>query len=384
MKPVDAYARQQQLDFWETVPVATTTPAQPPESTARGAIFTRPEVAEFILDLVGYTDDQLLHKKRLLEPAFGGGDFLLPAIRRLLLAWQHHAPAADPLTILSHAIRAVELHGDTHAATRNTLLHEMMAHGLDRPVAETLLQSWLIHSDFLLSPLEGGFDVIVGNPPYVRQELIPAALLAEYRRRYQTLYDRADLYVPFMERSLTLLKPGGTLGFICADRWMKNRYGGPLRELIARDFHLRTHIDMSGTQAFQTDVMAYPAITVIGREQGNFTRIAHNPLIERPYLQTLARTLVSERLPEHTAQVRELARVTHGAEPWLLESSDQMSLIRRAGGSVSNLGRDGFAKSASAWPRAQTRLLLPSSMIWMWSRTASCGWRRRGISAPAK
>ena len=64
-------------------------PAQSPEVTAalrqlatgsvddRGAIFTRPEVVEFILDLAGYTPDQPLHRRRLLEPAFGHGDFLL-------------------------------------------------------------------------------------------------------------------------------------------------------------------------------------------------------------------------------------------------------------------------------------------------------------------
>ncbi|MCE1750369.1 hypothetical protein LWT55_22985, partial [Enterobacter hormaechei] len=53
---------------------------------ARGAIFTRFEVVDFILDLVGYTEDQPLHEKRLLEPSFGGGDFLLPIIERLLSA----------------------------------------------------------------------------------------------------------------------------------------------------------------------------------------------------------------------------------------------------------------------------------------------------------
>lgn len=55
---------------------------------ARGAIFTRSEVVDFILDLAGYTEDQPLHEKRLLEPSFGGGDFLLPIIQRLLSAWR--------------------------------------------------------------------------------------------------------------------------------------------------------------------------------------------------------------------------------------------------------------------------------------------------------
>ena len=52
----------------------------------RGAVFTRREVVNFILDLVGYTCDRQLHELTLLEPSFGDGDFLLAAIDRLLLA----------------------------------------------------------------------------------------------------------------------------------------------------------------------------------------------------------------------------------------------------------------------------------------------------------
>src|SRR3546814_4324262 len=99
------------------------------------------------------------------------------------------------------------------------------------------------------------FDFVVDNPPYVRQERIPASLLAEYRRRYRTLYDRADLYVLFYERGLDLLAPGGRLGFICANRWIKNRYGGPLRAKISEQFHLshfkigRAHVRTPGTKS---------------------------------------------------------------------------------------------------------------------------------------
>ena len=92
--------------------------------------------------------------------------------------------------------------------------------GFNTQAAERLVSQWLIHSDFLLAPLETPFDVVVGNPPYVRQELIPAALIAEYRARYETIYDRADLYIPFIERSLKSLRdcekipPGGRDGNI--------------------------------------------------------------------------------------------------------------------------------------------------------------------------
>lgn len=297
---------------------------------SRGAIFTRAEVVDFILDLAGYTEDHPLHKKRLLEPSFGGGDFLLPIVGRLLTAWRSmKGDGAALLDDLGDALRAVELHRETFHSTHASVISLLKREGLAASTAIALADRWLSQGDFLLAPLSGQFDFVVGNPPYVRQELIPAPLLSEYRSRYQTMYDRADIYIPFIERSLSVLAKGGTLGFICADRWMKNRYGGPLRSLVAEQFHLKIYVDMVDTPAFYSDVVAYPAITIISREKPGTTRIAHRPAIDRTTLTALADTLRSRVLPKEKGAVRELSRVTNGSEPWLLESADQMALIRR-------------------------------------------------------
>lgn len=173
----------------------------------RGAVFTRREVVEFILDLVGYTADRPLTVMRLLEPSFGGGDFLIPAIDRLLDAWAK-AGRPDPCRALGEAIRAVELHRQSFKDTRRKVVAHLESSGVARQAAATLADQWLIFGDFLLIDLDERFDVVIGNPPYVRQELIADALIAEYRARYRTIYDRADIYVPFIERSLQSLTPG--------------------------------------------------------------------------------------------------------------------------------------------------------------------------------
>ena len=295
----------------------------------RGAIFTRREVVDFILDLSGYTTDQPLHRKRLLEPSFGDGDFLLPVIDRLLAAWRTAGDTTHPLEDLSDCIRAVELHRDTHSRTHASVVTRLREEGIPAGTAVAITDCWLIHGDFLLVALPESFDVVIGNPPYVRTELIPDVLIAEYRARYTTIYDRADLYIPFIERSLRSLVKGGTLGFICADRWMKNRYGGPLRALVAAEFHLKVYVDMTDTPAFQADVIAYPSVTVITREKAGPTRIAHRPTVTRANLEALAAMLTAERLPKDAGAVRELAGITAGAQPWILESSDQLALVRR-------------------------------------------------------
>lgn len=319
-----------QASFPDLCPITAAVEALSDAGSAdqRGAVFTRPEVVDFILDLTGYTADRALWDMRLLEPCFGAGDFLLPAIDRLLAAWRTHAAEHAPES-LADCIRGVELHRETYDRTFAQVAARLADAGIDPGAAAWLAERWLVRGDYLLATLPGHFDVVVGNPPYVRTELIPDVLMAEYRARYTTIYDRADLYIPFIERSLRGLAPSGALGFICADRWMKNRYGGPLRALVADQFHLKVSVDMTDTPAFHADVIAYPAVTVITRDKSGPTRVARRPSIDRAALAALASDLTAARLPEGQSAVREIVGVTSGDEPWILEGSTQMALVRR-------------------------------------------------------
>ena len=295
----------------------------------RGAIYTKREVVEFILDLVGYEAGRPLYQYRLLEPSFGDGDFLEIVIERLLESWRRHGASGDPVEGLAPCIRGVELHASSFESTRDKVIALLEDAGLAADTAGRLADAWLMQGDFLLADLPESFDFVVGNPPYVRQELIPDALIAEYRLRYRTVFDRADIYIPFIERSLSLLGEGGTLGFICADRWMKNRYGGPLRQMVAGGYHLKAYVDMTDTPAFHAEVIAYPAITIITKEKPGKTRIAHRPAIDKAVLDDLARRLLSADPPPPDDPVKEMADVAAGAQPWILESPDQLMLIRR-------------------------------------------------------
>lgn len=294
---------------------------------ARGAIFTRPVVVDFILDLIGYKPELDLKNCRILEPSFGGGDFLCPIVDRLLasLKRQKIEPTFENL---SDCLRAVELHRDTFLTTKQ-MLFEKLSDRIPEHIAERLVNAWLIQGDFLIESLKANFDFVAGNPPYVRQELIPAPLLAEYKARYSTLYDRADLYVPFIERSLSLLKPKGVLGFICSDRWMKNRYGGPLRSFVSRDFHLSVYVDMVGTDAFTEEVTAYPAITVFSRSSSKATATVHRPKISFEAFAEISEA-IERNDPGNGKKLFKSAVVQRqGSEPWILESSDQIDLLRR-------------------------------------------------------
>lgn len=297
----------------------------------RGAVYTAREVVDAILDLCDYSVESDLSTKRLMEPSFGAGDFLLPAIERLLDSVQRHgSDLGSMLPKLTDCVRAVELHQPTFADTRGRTERLLLSRGLTSDQAEELLNAWLVNDDYLLHGALGEFDVIVGNPPYVRQERIPNVLLSAYRERFETFVNRADLYVVFYEKGLLSLADGGRLGFICANRWVRNQYGGALRELVGRHFHLEYFVDLERANAFKSDVIAYPAITVIRRAPRAPTVLATGSRDSADDLDRLVPKLKrhAQKGTANGAEVSRVSIVQANREPWLLDAPGVVCHLR--------------------------------------------------------
>jgi len=110
---------------------------------------------------------------------------------------------------------------------------------------------------------EGGFDVVLGNPPYVRMEFLKA-MKPYLEKRYEVVSDRADLYCYFFERGLRLLKPDGRLGFISSNTFFKTGSGKPLRGYLLREATIESVVDFGDLQIFE-GVTTYPAILTMKR-----------------------------------------------------------------------------------------------------------------------
>ena len=95
-----------------------------------------------------------------------------------------------------------------------------------------------------------GFDIILGNPPYVRQELFKD-IKTELEAKYQNIYNgAADLYCYFYEQATNLLKPQGYLGFITSNKWMRASYGQGLRDYLFANTKIINFIDLGGQKVF--------------------------------------------------------------------------------------------------------------------------------------
>ncbi len=109
----------------------------------------------------------------------------------------------------------------------------------------------------------GGFDAVIGNPPYVRQETLGKAFKDYAKARYETYAGTADLYTYFIERGVKLLNENGLFGIIVANKWMRARYGKPLRQWLKKQAILEI-TDFGDLPVFE-QATTYPCILTIGK-----------------------------------------------------------------------------------------------------------------------
>lgn len=296
-----------------------------------GEVFTRRWVVETLLDLTGYTADLDLGALRLVEPSIGSGSFLGPIVERLIESAQAHGRDWETLR---DSIRAYDLQPQHAASSKAVCADLLTGAGVPISVVSELIDAWVHDGDFLLDTLDvQAVDVVVGNPPYIRYDDLDPDLASRYRRTWPTMKGRGDIFVGFFERSLRMLKPNGRVGFICADRWMRNQYGAPLRQLVADEYAVEHVWTMHDVDAFEADVSAYPAITVLANEEQSSVVVADTTCeFGADSALTLSRTFRDAAATEFEGVGVKAHRLPHwfdGGELWPTGTPARLALIEK-------------------------------------------------------
>ena len=303
---------------------------KPEVRKAGGVYYTPQYIVEYIVKntvgkLIENKAPKDISKLKIVDPACGSGSFLIGAYQYLLQYHKDHytkngkpskGSKDNPLTpdgnlttaekkrILLNNIFGVDLdanavevtklslllkcmEGETEAsiATQLMLFHERILPTLDNNIKSG---NSLIDIDFYGSQIDfgeerkvkpfswkntfpevfkqGGFDCVIGNPPYVRQELL-GIQKSYFQKKYKVYHGMADLYSYFFEKGIGLLKEKGLFGIIVANKWMRANYGEPLRKWL-KEWQIQEIIDFGDLPVFE-GATTYPCIIICKNQKAS-------------------------------------------------------------------------------------------------------------------
>jgi len=289
-----------------------------------------------------------LEDVKVVDPACGSGAFLIEAFDHLLTHYQLcNARLADlrgprlfdpDRTILEKNLYGVDLNEEAVEICRlslwiktaqkgkvlTTLDHNIRCGNslIDDTAVDPKAFSWLSAFPEIFSAR--GFDVVIGNPPYVRQELL-SAIKPYLQAQYRSFHGMADLYVYFYELGLEkLLKPGGRLSLIVTNKWLRAGYAEPLRRMFSERAWVESIVDFGHAKQIFEDADVFPCIIVVRRPADVFppedTRVC---VIPREQL----------RIHDLSEQIRaegfNVLRTSLGSEPWEMEPPEVAALLEK-------------------------------------------------------
>jgi hypothetical protein len=283
---------------------------------------------------------------RLLDPACGSGAFLIQSFDQLHAAYEasndrlfelrgHRTLFDLDRQILQNNLYGVDLNEEAIEICKLSLWIKTAQRGkILTSLDHTIRVGNSVVSDPAIDPAAfdwqaafpevfatGGFDVVVANPPYVRQELL-SPIKPYLKANYKTYHGMADLYVYFYELGLRLLKPGGLLCFVVTNKWMKSSYGEPLRRHFAKQAWVESVVDFGHAKQIFADADVFPSIIVARRPdkrpKPTTTRLCAIPR-EQLRIDDLSRQIEQEGVELPLSQL--------GTDAWQLESVEVTKLL---------------------------------------------------------
>ena len=185
------------------------------------------------------------------------------------------------------------------------------------------------HDEFKDILDSGGFDVIIGNPPYVRQELIKD-IKPYLEKKYHVYTGVSDLYVYFFEKAMSLLKENGYFAFIVSNKFLRAGYGQKLTQYLQQNFTILNLIDFGDLQIFE-GATTYPCIiTMQKKKPADIQRV---PLLKLTSLERVSNLDLEVKENSQTIEIKK------DDTTWELRSLEQKTILDKLASNTIPLGQ---------------------------------------------
>ena len=180
----------------------------------------------------------------------------------------------------------------------------------------------------------GGFDCVIGNPPYVRIQTLSPNEVEYLSSNYQTTKGNYDIYCPFLEKAVEILTPRGIASYILPHRFFKTDYGKGLRSFLSGERNVVQIIDFDGFMVFP-EASINTCIIVLSRKAANTYKFCQVRFIRRNADEmrgVMERIARATKLNEPGLVCDQLPTRALGAEPWVFVLPYEQGLWRRMKG----------------------------------------------------
>lgn len=260
----------------------------------QGAYYTPPYIIRYMIDVslkcvFEAGSDLSFHGLKIIDPACGGGSFLIETFNALVekglteeeaiecifgtdidedavhttvfvltMAVIARNRGLDPLYIKQRWQKQVRVGNALNPVKMSSLFPT-------EPNGPATFINWSSYFPSVFTA-DAGFDIVIGNPPYVSNKLIPPDQKKVYRDSFSTALGQYDLSVLFFEQGINLLRNGGVVSYIASNKFMAADYGKNLRKKLLDTCQICEMVDVSTLKCFKKTAV-YPVIISLRKKQ---------------------------------------------------------------------------------------------------------------------
>ena len=223
-----------------------------------GVVYTPDMITEYIIKRTVKRDT-----KTICDPACGTGTFLLSALKRI-----HELSDRKVIDIIENSIYGADILKEHIMYSKIVLILYMLLIGEDKETLDfnlSLCNSLTVDWKRKYPEISNGFDVIVGNPPYIRIQDIPETEKSKLETRWKTCIGSYNIYFTFFELGVDLLNNTGVLGYISSNSFFTSLAGKNLRKWLQENRYVRRILDFKHLVLF--DATSYTCVAFLDRKK---------------------------------------------------------------------------------------------------------------------